>query len=99
MYNGAKVLVTGGTGMIGRPLVSMLIDAGAHVRIAALDDPSRAHPGAEFMNGDLTDWDFCAKAVDSVDMCFTWRGSRALPASQSNGRPVSWSRSCCSTPW
>jgi len=89
MYNGAKVLVTGGTGMIGRPLVEMLVNAGADVRIAALDDPSRAHPDAEFLNGDLTDWDFCAKAVDGVDMVFHLAGIKGA-AGLSGQRPASF---------
>ena len=48
IYKNKKILVTGGTGLIGRPLVKKLIDNGANVRIASLDDPSRAHPDAEF---------------------------------------------------
>ena len=89
MYNGAKVLVTGGTGMIGRPLVDMLIEAGAEVRIAALDDPARANPAAEFMNGDLTDWDFCAKAINGVDMVFHLAGIKGA-AGLSAQRPASF---------
>jgi len=41
-YKNKKVLVTGGTGLIGRPLVDMLVNAGADVTIVSLDDPSRA---------------------------------------------------------
>lgn len=89
MYSGAQVLVTGGTGMIGRPLVDMLIAAGADVRIAALDDPARANPEAEFMNGDLTDWDFCAKAVNGVDMVFHLAGIKGA-AGLSEQRPASF---------
>ena len=32
-----NVLVTGGTGLIGRQIVGMLCDAGAHVKIVSLD--------------------------------------------------------------
>ena len=35
MYKGKKVLVTGGTGLIGHPLVEILIEQGARVRIAS----------------------------------------------------------------
>jgi nucleoside-diphosphate-sugar epimerase len=46
IYEGKKILVTGGTGMIGRPLVTSLIEQGAEVSIASLDSPTRAHPKA-----------------------------------------------------
>ena len=55
-YRQKRVLVTGGTGMIGRFVVEMLIEQGARVRVASLDDPSRAHPGAAFHSGIDDDW-------------------------------------------
>ena len=42
MFRGKQVLVAGGTGLIGIPLVEMLVAQGAKVRIASLDDRSRA---------------------------------------------------------
>ena len=41
-YKDKKLLVTGGAGLIGIPLVRMLIRQGARVRIVSLDDFSRA---------------------------------------------------------
>ena len=38
-YKDKNVLVTGGTGLIGRPLLEYLIDAGAKVTCASLDKP------------------------------------------------------------
>ena len=69
-YKGKKVLVTGGTGLIGRPLVEMLIEAKAKVRIASLDDRSRAHPQAKFLRVDLTDINNCLKACKGMDYVF-----------------------------
>lgn len=80
MYNGKKVLVTGGTGLIGIPLVDMLIENGARVRIASLDDPSRAHPEAEFFNIDLTKYENCLKACDGMDIVFHLAGIKGSPA-------------------
>ena len=39
-YKDKNVLVTGGTGLIGRPLLEYLIDAGAKVTCASLDKPN-----------------------------------------------------------
>ena len=36
-FNGRNVLVTGGTGLIGRQVVDMLCNAGARVKIVSLD--------------------------------------------------------------
>ena len=78
-YENKKILVTGGTGLIGRPLVEMLIAQGAKVRIASLDDPSRAHPDAEFMQVDLTDMNNCLKACEGMDMVFHLAGIKGSP--------------------
>lgn len=80
MYKGRKILVTGGTGLIGRPLVAMLIEAGAHVRIASLDDPSRAHPEAEFLKTNLMSRENCDKACEGMDYVFHLAGVKGSPA-------------------
>ena len=40
-YKNKKILVTGGTGMIGQPLCQKLVNFGAKVTVASLDDSSR----------------------------------------------------------
>ena len=52
-YKNKNVLVTGGTGMIGRPLCEMLISLGANVTVASLDDESSALKGTKFLKLDL----------------------------------------------
>ncbi len=69
-YKDKKVLVAGGTGMIGRFLVDKLIEKGAKVRISSLDDASRANPEAEFIKTDLTDYSNCLSACDNMDYVF-----------------------------
>ena len=70
-FKGKKVLVAGGTGLIGTPLVKMLIEKeDANVRIASLDDKSRAHPKAEFFKLDLTKYVNCMVACSGVDFVF-----------------------------
>lgn len=80
IYKDKKILVTGGTGLIGRPLVEMLIEAGAKVRIASLDDPSRAHPEAEFKRVDLTKFDNCLEVCEGMDFVFSLVGIKGSPA-------------------
>ena len=78
-YANKKVLVTGGTGLIGRPLVEMLINAGAMVRVVSLDDSSRADPRAEFMRADLTRFDNCIEACKGMDFIFHLAGIKGSP--------------------
>lgn len=89
MYSGKKILVTGGTGLIGRPLVEMLLQKGARVRIASLDDASCAHPGAEFLRLDLTHFENCMKVCEGMDFVFNLVGIKGSPAMTAK-RPASF---------
>lgn len=80
MYKGKKVLVTGGTGLIGRPLVEMLIEQGAMVRVVSLDDPSRAHPEAEFIQLNLVHFENCLKTCEGMNYVFHLAGIKGSPA-------------------
>jgi GDP-L-fucose synthase len=80
MFRDQNVLVTGGTGLIGRPLVEMLIERGARVRVVSLDDASRAHPQAEFIKADLMYMDNCLKACEKMDIVFQLAGIKGSPA-------------------
>ena len=79
-YTGKQVLVTGGTGLIGRPLVEMLQTAGAKVRIAALDDPSRAPDGVEFRRVDLREFGQCMEVAEGCEIVFQLAGVKGSPA-------------------
>lgn len=74
MYKGKKVLVTGGTGMVGQQLVRLLMARGADVRVASLDHPSYAPCELEFVQGNLMDWDFCRQITKGVDYVFHLAG-------------------------
>lgn len=80
MFGSKRVLVAGGTGMIGLQLVELLIEQGAHVRIASLDDPSRAHPEAEFVRIDLTSLENCKKVAAGMEFVFNLLGVKGSPA-------------------
>jgi len=88
-FKDKKVLVTGGTGLIGRPLVEMLLEQGAKVRIASLDDPSRANPKAEFIKTDLTRFENCLEACKGMDFVFHLAGIKGSPAMTSK-KPASF---------
>lgn len=88
-YEGSKVLVAGGTGLIGRPLVEMLIERGARVRVVSLDDPSRAHPSAEFLKSDLTQFTSCREACAGMQFVFNLVGVKGSPAAAA-ARPASF---------
>lgn len=80
MFKDKKVLVTGGTGLIGIPLVEMLVELGARVRIASLDDPSRAHPKAEFYRVNLMEFENCMKVCNGINFVFHLAGIKGSPA-------------------
>ncbi len=80
IFNGKNVLVTGGTGMIGQPLVRQLLQKGARVRVVSLDSQVRAQPGTEFLQLDLTSFENCMRAADGINYVFHLAGIKGSPA-------------------
>jgi len=72
-FDGANVLVTGGTGMIGRQIVDMTHQAGAHVQSVSLDC---IEPNSEikYITGDLTNLGFCKSITRDMDFVFHLAG-------------------------
>ena len=68
-----KVLITGGTGLIGRQVVKILCDAGAKVTIVSLDKIV-VDRRAKHIFGDLTDYSFCKKITRNCDFLFPLAG-------------------------
>ena len=68
-----NVLVTGGTGLIGREVVRTLIQSKANVSVVSLD---QVEPivGASYIYGDLTDLDFCLEVTRDIDYVFHLAG-------------------------
>jgi len=86
-FYGKKVVVTGGTGLIGREVVNILCEEGAHVQSVSLDKVD-AHEKAKLVYGDLTNFDFCKRITKGIDFLFHVAGvkgsldvTKAKPAS------------------
>lgn len=67
---GKSCIVTGGTGMIGREVVRLLSEAGAHVRSVSLDKIDMPYANVEQVFGDLTDFTLCKQLTKDVDWVF-----------------------------
>ena len=70
----SKVLVTGGTGMIGRYLVDKLLAKNCEVTVVSLDSPDGLPEEVRFMKLDLTVLDNCLKACEGQDYVFNLIG-------------------------
>ena len=68
-FKGKSVVVTGGTGLIGREVVRLLADNDAHVTSVSLDK-IKVHPKAEHVYGDLCDFNFCQEITKDRDAVF-----------------------------
>lgn len=78
-FKGKNVLVTGGTGLIGRQVVSILCDAGACVRIVSLDN-FKVDEKAEHLVGDLSNLDYCKEVTKGADFVFHLAGVQGTVA-------------------
>lgn len=78
-FKNKKVLVVGGTGLIGSPLVELLHEEGAHIRIVSLDHPSLANPKAEFKRLDLLEPKNCLEACKDAEYVFSLFGVKGSP--------------------
>src|SRR5215203_5080837 len=70
----SPILVTGGTGTLGRLVVRRLRDAGCDLRVLTRHSDA-AKDGIEFMTGELTTGQGIAPAVDGVETIVHLAGS------------------------
>jgi nucleoside-diphosphate-sugar epimerase len=89
ILNNSKVLVTGGTGMIGRYLVDKLLEKGCQITVVSLDSPDGLPKQVKFMKLDLTVFDNCLKACEGQDYVFNLIGIKGSPK-MSRERPASF---------
>src|SRR6476659_4792615 len=69
-----RILVTGGSGFIGKHLVSALLARGREVRILDLQPPSPALPQVQYVRGSVLDRDLVDRAMDGVDEVYHLAG-------------------------
>lgn len=72
-FSKKKVLITGGTGLIGRQVVDILIDSGALVEIVSLDKLKLDNKATHII-GDLVNFEFCKKITRGFDFIFHLAG-------------------------
>ena len=72
-YDGKNVLVTGGSGLIGRQVIDILADTGASIRCISMDGLI-TNSKAENIVGNLISLDFCKEIVRDMDYVFHLAG-------------------------
>jgi GDP-L-fucose synthase len=88
-YKNKSVLVTGGTGMIGQALCKLLLDNGADVTVASLDNPERAPSDVKFKQADLRSFDNCMEVAAGHEIVFHLAGVKGSPKMTAE-RPASF---------
>ena len=77
---GKKVLVTGGTGMVGQPLVELLLEEGSDVTVVSLDAPSRVQQdNITFVQADLRCFEKCLDITKNQAVVFHVAGVKGSP--------------------
>src|SRR5215469_7604277 len=77
-----KILVTGGTGTVGKEVVQALLRRGASVRVLTRNKEAKLPHGAEVAIGDLLDPDSVGSALNGVDKLFLLVGNVAEEQTQ-----------------
>ena len=68
---GSRILVTGGTGLVGINLVKRLLEVKIAPRVTYHSRPPiLADDRIEYIRTDLTESESCAKAVNGIDIVF-----------------------------
>ena len=78
-FKNREVLVTGGTGLIGRELVNLLLKEGAKVTVASIDEGEDLPSSVSFLKLDLREFSNCVDACSGMDYVFNLVGIKASP--------------------
>ncbi len=88
-FKNKNILVAGGTGMIGRYLVDLLIEQKANISVVSLDNPLKCWPQVTFLKADLRDFKVCLEVCKNKDIVFNLAGVKGSPA-MSAQKPASF---------
>ena len=75
-FKNKKVVITGGTGLIGRQLTKILRNLNAKITVVSLDKYS-IEKGVKYIIGDLSDFSFCKSVTKNQDFAFHLAGIKA----------------------
>jgi GDP-L-fucose synthase len=73
-FENKNVLITGGTGLIGRQITDILCENGAHVRSVSLDEDIIIHPAAENVYCDVSDFSSAKEICKDIEVVFHLAG-------------------------
>lgn len=79
MFTNKNVLVTGGTGMIGRKLIKLLLEKQANVFVASLDEGVGLPSEVKHKKVNLTEFSSCIEACTGMDYVFNLVGVKGSP--------------------
>jgi len=79
MFENKNVLVTGGTGMIGRAVVNKLLKTGAKITVADLYIPDQIIENINYIKVDLRYFDQCQQICKNQDYVFNIVGTKGSP--------------------
>ena len=79
MFNKQKTLVAGGTGMIGRYLVDLLLQEGAILTVVGREQEYNPPDGVTYIRCDLTEKSTCMNVCDGMDYVFNLVGVKGSP--------------------
>jgi GDP-L-fucose synthase len=88
-FENKKILVTGGTGLIGVALVNLLLKQNAKIKVVSIDNVNPFSSEVEFVKSDLRIHENCMKLCENIDYVFHLAGIKGSP-SVAMGRPASF---------
>ena len=75
-FKSKRVIITGGTGLIGRQLTKILQNLKAKITVVSLDKYT-TEKGVKHIIGDLSDFSFCKSVTKNQDYAFHLAGIKA----------------------
>ncbi len=79
-FTNKKILITGGSGMIGQALVKLLKQQDAIISVASLDESARAPEGIKYVQCDLREFSSCLAVCEGQEIVFQLAGIKGSPA-------------------